>query len=236
MKNSFSIIVPAYKEEQSIRNVIIGILDVFKKKNLEFEILIIVDKDPNDKTFDIAVELTKEFNEIRLFSREKRHGVASAIQEGIQQSSNDVIVIAMADESEDPKDLVTLALKMNEGYDMVFGNRFTHRTKIQGYSQKKYFVNRLCNFAIRVLFGINSSDITNAVKAYRASLLKSMKIKSSGFEIFAELPIRVYLANHKNFTEIPTNHYVNYKSNSKFSISSEGPKYLKIILNCFFNK
>lgn len=56
MKNSFSIIVPAYKEEQSIRNVIIGILDVFKKKNLEFEILIIVDKDPNDKTFDIAVE------------------------------------------------------------------------------------------------------------------------------------------------------------------------------------
>lgn len=236
MKNSISIIVPAYKEEQFIENTLRENIETLRKNSVEFEMITVIDIVPNDKTFEIVKYLAKSFSEIKIIAREGKQGIASAIKEGIKHASKDIIIIMMGDKSEDPNDLPKLASKMNEGYDMVFGNRFLKDTRFEGYPIKKYVLNRLCNFAIRILFGIKSSDITNAVKAYRTTILKNIKITSSGFEVFAEIPIKVYLKGYKNFTEVPLNHYSRDITFSKFSVIVEGPRYFKVVLSCVFNK
>jgi len=129
-----------------------------------------------------------------------------------------------------------MALKMNEGYDMVFANRFSNKGSFTGYPRRKLLVNRLCNWSIRVLFGINSKDITNAVKAYRTEILKELQIFSTGFEVFAEIPIKVYRNGYHNFVEVSAKHDAGNPSKSKFKISVEGPKYFILITKCFFEK
>ena len=145
-------------------------------------------------------------------------------------------MIVMGDSSEDPDDLIKMYTKINDGYDMVFANRFSKNSKFEDYPSNKLFANRLCNNTIRVLFGINSKDITNAVKAYRTSFLKQINITSKGFEIFVELPLKSYLLGAKNFAEIPANHFAGDPSLSKFNLGKEGPRYFKMVSNCFFRR
>ena len=236
MSNSFSILIPAYKEGKTIENTFRGIINKFKEKNLDFEIITIIDNEPNDNTLEIAKKNSNQFKEIKIISREGKQGIASAIIAGINASSKNIIIIVMGDTSENPLDLIKMAMKMNEGYDMVFANRFSDKSSFVGYPRKKLIVNRLCNFAVRSLFGINSKDITNAVKAYKSQILKNMNITSKGFEVFAEIPIKAFLSGYKNFTEISSSHHAGEASMSKFSILNEGPRYFKVITSCFLHR
>ena len=158
MSNSFSIVIPAYKEEKTIENTLKGILTKFRENNFDFEVITVIDKAPNDKTLEIVTLLSKTYNEIQIISREGKLGVASAIKEGIQKASKSVIIIVMGDSSENPNDLINMASKMNDGYDMVFANRFLTNIYFKNYPKKKYIVNRLCNFTVKTLFGINSKQ------------------------------------------------------------------------------
>lgn len=233
---SISIIIPTYMEEKSIKDVIQEILEVFSNHAFDFEIIVIIDEGPNDRTLDIVKSMAKDHKEIQFFSRKTKQGVASAIAMGIDKVKNDVTMIVMGDLSEDANDLMKMAKTMNEGYDMAFASRFTKESVFRDYPAKKLIANRLCNFAIRILFGINAKDITNAVKAYKSERLKKINITSKGFEIFIELPIKSYLLGAKNFTEVSTNHFAGDPQLSKFSLTKEGPRYFKIFINCLFRR
>ena len=231
MKKSVSVIIPAYKEEETIEKVINGILSEFQNE-FDFEIIVVIDTAPQDRTFDIVNNMSKQFPQIKIIMNEKKRGVGKAIIDGIERATKDTTIIVMADDSEKSSDLRKLVLKMNEGHDMVFANRFMHHAILDNYPKNKYFFNRLCNFTIRLLFKIPSNDITNAVKVYKSEILKDMNPTSDGFEIFAELPIRAYVNGYRNIAEVATNHNAGKKEKSKFSIFNEGPKYVKMMLSC----
>ena len=232
MNNSFSIIVPAYKEEDFIRDMLTKTLEVFRRNTHDFEIIVVIDRVPNDKTFDIVQNLSKNSSEIKIIVRDGRRGIANAIRVGIKEASKSVIILMMGENSQDPTEIEKMATKMNEGYDMIFGNRFFHSKKLEKYPITKYVANLICNFAIKTIFGINSRDITNGIKVYKAIILKNMKIDSKGFEIFVELPVKAYLDGYTNFVEVPINYFGRDVSSSKFNIKDEAPKYLKAIINC----
>lgn len=234
MKISVSIIVPAYKEEDFIQSALESLLTVFRNSKREFEIIVIVDVIPNDNTLKIVQNIEKSAKEIIIVSRKGKQGIGSAIREGIKNSSKDAILIATAEISEDPLDLAKMMEKMDDGYDMVIGNRFYKNAKREGYASKKYLGNRLCNYTIKLLFGIKSNDITNGVKAYRTHILKSIETSSYGFEIFAEIPIKVYRSGFRNFVEIPITHKARSDVYSKFNLVKEGRRFLLAVLKCYF--
>lgn len=231
MENSFSLIMPAYKEEEYIEDAINGLLKSFRVEKLDFEIIVVIDKIPDDKTYGIVKTLSEKNMEIEIIVRNGKRGIAKAIIDGVEQSSKDVIIFVMAENSQESDDILKMAKKMNEGYDMVFGSRFLENKKLDQYPLKKYICNRLCNYALNILFGIRSNDITNGIKAYKSEILKKMKITSSSFEIFVEIPILAYKSGYKNFVEIPINYHGRKMSFSKFNLKNEAPKYFKIFLN-----
>ena len=236
MSKSVSIIIPVYNEEKTIEHALKNILNLFRKQIINFEIIVVIDIAPNDKTLEIVKSLSETNNEIVYFSRKNKLGVASAITLGIENAKNDISMIVMGDSSEDPNDLVMMVKKMDEGYDMVFANRFSNESTFKDYPQNKFFANRLCNNTVRLLFGISSKDITNAVKAYHTRYLKQIKITSVGFEIFIELPIKSYLLGATHFAEVPANHFAGDASLSKFNLLNEGFRYFKMIVNCILKK
>ena len=233
---SVSIIVPAYNEEAFIEDAIKKYLQVFSEGKIDFEIIIIVDKGPDDKTDEIVKKMAKNSKEIPFEIREGKKGIGSAIKEGIKKAQKDSILIAQAEISDDPHDLVKMVEKMNDGYDMVFGNRFFVNARRDGYSKKQYFANRLCNYTIKFLFKINSNDVTNGVKVYKSSILKNLKLTGTSFDIFAEIPIKAYLNGNHNFIEIPLKHIAREKIYSKFNFRKESKLFFLMVFKCFFNK
>ena len=53
-----------------------------------------------------------------------RHGFGRAIICGLDHMQGDAVVIMMADESDDCRDVARYWQVLNEGYDCVFGSRF----------------------------------------------------------------------------------------------------------------
>jgi len=239
MKNSFSIIIPAYKEEKFIEETVINFITVCRNNSLNFEIVTVIDKAPNDQTFNIVQNLSKKYSEILLIGREEKQGIASAISDGIKNATKDVVIITVAGKHVDPDDIIRMAKKMDEGFDMVFGDRFTKGLRIPKYPLSKLIANRLCNLAISVLFGIRARDITSGVKAYKTSILKKLEFQSTGFEIFVEMPITIFLLGNSNYGIVPLTHHERDTMYSHFDLMNEWPKYFKTVMRLFsmkFNK
>jgi len=230
---SCSIIIPVYKEPK-IKKTILDIIETFTQEKLDFEIIVVVDNADFDDTYSIVQELAVQHQEIKSFFREEKKGVADAIKTGILNAEKNVTLIVMGDGSESSETLINLVSKMSQNYDMVFANRFSAQSKIKSYPKKKLFANRLCNFVIKFLFNFKSQDITNAVKVYKTNILKNLILDSQGFEIFAEIPLKLFKQGFCNFTEITIDHDAGDEKYSKFDIFREGPRYFKIILKCFF--
>ena len=141
MSYSVSVIIPAYKEEEFIEDAIKKLQNKLEENKFVYEIIIVLDKAPGDKTEEIVKKLIKENNKIRLITRANKLGVGSAVKDGIKNSKNETILITTAEISEDPDDLIKLLNKINEGYDLVSGNRFFQGSKIEGYSKKQFIAN-----------------------------------------------------------------------------------------------
>jgi len=228
-----SLIIPAYKEAENIENTIENIVKVLRDHEVIFEMLIIVDEAPNDKTVDIAGSLVKKHKEIRLVRRKEKRGVGRAIRDGIKMSNGKIIIPIMADSSENPTDIVELSKKIQDGHEIAVGNRFAGKSVLTNYPLFKYIVNRCYYCLAKALFNFPSNDVTNAFKAYKAEILKNLKLESNGFEIFAEIPLKAYLSGHKRIIDVPVSYYGRKKGVPKLILMKEGWKYLKILIQLF---
>lgn len=85
------------------------------------------------------------------------------------------VVVMMADESDDCRDVVRYCELLKQGWGSVFGSRFVKGAGVIDYPGLKRQLNRLGNFLIRLMFGIKLNDTTNACKAYRAIVIEGCR-------------------------------------------------------------
>ena len=145
-------------------------------------------------------------------------------------------MIFMADQSDNPDDVVTYREKLNEGYDCVFGSRFVKGGRVIGYPFPKLILNRLANKLIQFIFGIRLNDTTNAFKAYRRKVVRGCQpLLSPHFNLTVELPLKAIIRGY-TWTVVPIG-WQNRKSGSaKFKISEMGSRYVFIILYAWMEK
>ncbi len=89
-----SIIVPAYKEEETIGNALDYLVNKIKYPN--FEILVAVDT-CEDKTFEIAKKFAKKYKKIKIDFSPKRRGTSAAENDLIKKATGEIIVKNDAD-------------------------------------------------------------------------------------------------------------------------------------------
>lgn len=230
-----SIIIPAYKEEEHIAHTITDIVVKLRQNRFNFEVLVVLDSSPGDRTGLIIHELCRKFAELRMIERFGKRGVGDAVRAGIKAAKGSIFVPVMGDHSDNPNDLVRLAEAIAQGYDMAIGDRFKHG-KPYGYPFLKYTANRCCNLLIKLMFSVRSYDTTNAFKAYNALVLNQLDISSKGFEVFVEMPLKVFLrVPNVKIASISVQHLVKKKSQPKLSLLKEGPHYIRVVLSLFFH-
>jgi dolichol-phosphate mannosyltransferase len=148
----------------------------------------------------------------------------------------DAVVIMMADESDDSRDVVRYWNALNEGYDCVFGSRFIKGSRVTDYPKLKLFLNRLANYFLKVLFRIKLNDTTNAFKAYRREVIEGCQpLIAPHFNITVEIPLKAIVRGF-SWTTIPINWRNRRTGTARFKIKEMGSRYLFICMYIWLEK
>jgi dolichol-phosphate mannosyltransferase len=159
-----SIVIPARDEAGCIASTVEHLHLELTLQGIRHEI-VVVDDGSRDETYAILEATTARIPNLVPVRSPGPHGFGRAIQRGLDAFSGDAVVIMMADESDDCRDVVRYWRILQEGHDCVFGSRFMKGGGVIDYPRIKYAVNRLANWFVRTLFGIRLNDTTNAFKA-----------------------------------------------------------------------
>ena len=226
-----SVIIPAYNEEENITDVINKIEEAL---GIPHE-LVVVNDHSIDTTAQLVTRLTRKYNNIRLVENKLPGGFANALKTGFSNVATDIVVPVMADLCDDLHAIKEMFKKINEGCDVVCGARYIKGGARIGGSKIKGLFSCFVGWSLHYLLGIPVHDIANAFKMYRKNVLDSIDIKSKGFEISMEIPLKAYYSGFK-ISEVPTVWRERTKGKSNFSMFRLLPSYLKLYIWAIFKR
>src|SRR5213079_1243339 len=192
--------------------------------------IVVVDDGSSDNTWDVLQETRKRVKTLHPIQNLDAHGFGRAVVLGFDHASGDAIVMMMADESDDCRDVVRYWRVLNSGYDCVFGSRFVKGGGVIDYPWLKLWINRCANLFIRALFRIRPNDITNAFKAYRRQVIEGCRpFLSPHFNLTVEIPLKAIVRCY-SYAVVPIGWRNRTAGRSSFHIQEMGSRYVYIIL------
>lgn len=230
-----SIVIPARDEEGCIASTVEHLHLELSLRGVPHEI-VVVDDGSSDQTWAILQQVQATMPELHPVKSPGPHGFGRAIIRGLDAMQGDAVVIMMADESDDCRDVVRYWEKLNEGYDCVFGSRFTKGGGVIDYPKVKLILNRMANAFIRMLFNHGLNDTTNAFKAYRKTVIDGVRpILSPHFNITVELPLKAIIRGY-TFTTLPITWRNRRHGVAKLKLREMGSRYLFICMYVWLEK
>jgi dolichol-phosphate mannosyltransferase len=230
-----SVVIPAYNEAEGITDTLEKIYAKLSAEGITHEILVVNDNS-KDNTLQVLTHLQITIPTLVVHTNPGPNGFGYAIRYGLERFSGDCVAIVMADLSDSPNDLVAFYRKMMEGYDCVFGTRWSMGGKVNDYPRHKLFLNRFFNNVVRLLFGIKYNDVTNAFKLYKRETIDGVKpFLSPHFNLTVEIPLKAIIRGY-TYAVLP-NSWTNRKHGvSNLKIREMGSRYFFILLYCLIEK
>lgn len=229
-----SIIIPAHFEE---KNIISELEEIRTKVKTSYEVIIIFDLD-NDPTIKVVEKYIKISKLNNIFLKKNnfgsKRGVINAIKTGINYSKSKVIVVSMADLSDDIEKIDAMYRLIEKGFDIVCASRYMKGGRQIGGPFLKGLFSRFTGLSLH-WFGLPTHDPTNAFKMYKKSIFEAIKMESDGgFEYSLEIVVKAYKLGYK-ITEVPATWRDRTAGESKFKLLKWLPKYLKWYKYFLFN-
>lgn len=230
-----SVCIPAYNEEGNIGRTIDVLSQTLTTAGINHE-FVIANDNSKDKTEEVIRSKMGLGIPIRLVNRVPPGGFGRALRCCLENFRGDVVVIVMADMSDDPQDIIRYYNKLLEGYDAVYGSRFLPGSTVKDYPFTKLVANRLGNKMLQLLFWTDHNDLTNSFKMYRAEAIHAvMPLYSSHFNLTIELSLGVLVRNF-SIARIPINWYGRTWGRANFRIKELGRRYLATMLKTYAEK
>ncbi len=230
-----SIVIPARNEEEALPATLKHLRLELSLHQIPHEI-IVVDDGSTDSTWAVLQSLRENLPELRPVQNNGEHGFGRAVVHGLRQIQGDAAVIMMADESDDPRDVVRYWQLLNEGWDCVFGSRFIKGGGVIDYPKVKLIVNRMANFIVSVMFGLRFNDTTNAFKAYRREVIVGCEpLIAPHFNLLVELPLKAITRGY-TWTVMPITWRNRRFGVAKLKIKEMGSRYFFICAYVWLEK
>ncbi len=188
-----SVLVPAYNEENTIRDILEKLLTVKLLGGLTMEILVINDcsKDQT-RTLVEAYIISHPSANIRLINQDYNQGKGAALHKGISECTGELVVVQDADLEYDPHEFNLLLKPFFDGFaDVVYGSRFSggnaHRILFFWHT----IGNRFLTFLSNALTNLNLSDMETCYKMFNAQILKQVYFKEKRFGFEPEVTAKI---------------------------------------------
>lgn len=223
MSPRISVVVPVYDEGDEINTF----LDrVFESISLPCEVLAVYDSTEDTTVAHLAAYA---YHEPRLLPTLNTYGrgPANALRYGIDNADADIIVVTMADGSDDPKQIEPLAHLVERGVVVAAASRYAKGGQQVGGPFVKRIMSRGAGLSLYWFGRVGTRDATNSFKAYDRDFVHKVGVESdTGFELGLELVAKAR-RYRQPVAELPTIWLDRSVGQSNFQVWAWLPRYLR---------
>lgn len=215
--NLISVIIPAYKQEETIKKDLLHIINVMENMRYDYEIILVVDGMIDD-TFEIAKKVKSP--KLQVVGYKHNHGKGYAVRFGMARAKGRVIAFIDSGMDLHPNGL-SMLLEHFEWYDadIIVGSKLHPASKVRYPFTRKILSWGYRTF-VRILFGLQIRDTQVGIKFYKKNVLDDvlpkLLVKTYAFDI--EILAVAYHLGYKRIFEAPID--LDFKGAS--SIASKG--------------
>ena len=194
-----SVIICSYNEKNTILEVVRRVRQVDLGNEWTKEI-IIVDNNSTDGTRSLLQNIMD--TNVQVVLQPKNLGKGASIRTAIPLCTGDYTIIQDADLEYHPRQFPLFLKKaLDEDLDAVYGSRVLGDKRYYHYLMNYWAVLAL-SVLTNILFGSRFTDVATANKMVRTSVLQSLKLTCSSFDLDFELTNKLALAT-KKIGEVP---------------------------------
>jgi dolichol-phosphate mannosyltransferase len=179
--------IATYNERENIEALLAGI-----HSHLPEGHVIVVDDNSPDGTGDLVEARSQVEPRVHVLHRAGKLGFASAHRAGMGyalEHGADVVLTMDADFSHDPAVLPALVGCVADGADLAIGSRYIPGGGTRNWPWHRQALSRGSNAMTRLLLGLRAHDCTGGFRAYKASLLRRIRLdqcESDGYSFQEE--------------------------------------------------
>lgn len=221
----YSVVVPVFNEAENIGPFCSKARDELPPG---YELLVCYDFD-QDNTLPALAALPTDQKPgvVRLVKNTLGKGVRYAIEAGMRAAAAPVVVVMMADLSDDFAKVGEMVARAEAGADVVCASRYMRGGRQVGGPRLKKLLSRIAGVSLYWLAGLPTHDPTNSFKAYRKAYLDRSRIESTaGFCLGMELTVKAHFGGGR-VEEVPATWTDRTAGESRFQLGKWLPHYLK---------
>ena len=215
---ALTIVIPAYNEEKRIEKTLTKVGNFYAKKNIDVEVLIVVNN-TTDNTVNIIKNLQTKYPFIKYTNIHKVIGKGGALSVGFRKAKGKYVAFMDADGASSVAQVNKLYNKIsnNDDIDVVIANRYDKDSRINDLPLYRKIFSRLFNLISRYVFGLPYSDTQCGLKIFKAEHAKqfSKMIISKKWTIDLNL---LLLAKHLDLNVLSVPIIWSEKGNSTLNI------------------
>lgn len=186
-----SVVIPTYNEKDNLKQLVEAILSVS-----DVEIVVVDDGSP-DGTAELARQLSATYN-IKVVERPGKLGLSSAILDGFNASSNQIVGVIDADFSHDHTIIPKLIKAIEDGMDVAVGSR-----KVRGGGVENWPLWRKITSWGAALLARPLTSVRDPMSGYffiNKKVIEGVELETIGFKLGLEILVK---GNAKKVVEIP---------------------------------
>lgn len=230
MEKNITVVLPCLNEEKTISYCVEQALIGISNTKFEGQVLV-ADNGSTDNSASLAKQAGAKVVSIN------KKGYGAALNGGIKASRSKYIIMGDSDSTYNFLDIPLFIKKLEEGYDLVVGNRFKGGIEKKAMPfLNKYLGNPFLSFIAKKLFNSNIGDFHCGLRGFTNTAYKKMDLKSDGMEFATEMIAKSSLLNLK-ITEVPTTLSVSISERKPhLRPFRDGIRHLKLMLTYSFLK
>ena len=202
-----TIFIPVYNEVESLLPLHEKIERALSTLHRKAEI-IYVDDGSSDRTLEILRRIARRDSRVCVISFHRNYGKTAAMAAGIEHTRGRILISMDADGQNDPSDIESLLIKLEEGYDIVSGWRRKRQDTL-----KRILPSKIANRVVSIVSGVPLHDCGCCLKAYRRETLAGLKLYG---EMHRFVPIYCAYLNGARIAELPIQHHPRIGGVSKY--------------------
>jgi glycosyltransferase involved in cell wall biosynthesis len=203
-----SVIVPIKNERDNIEPLHERLTAALA--GIDYE-LVIVDDGSTDDSFQLLDRISRRDPRMRVVCLRRNYGQTAALSAGIDHSHGEILVTMDGDLQNDPADIPVLLEKMNEGYDVVLGQRSNR--------QDAFWIRKLpsncANWLIRKVTGVPFRDFGCTLRAMRRDVAESLPLYGEMHRFVPALALQ----HGARIAQIPVRHHARQAGVTKYNLT-----------------